>query len=375
VQCDGDAQRHRPILTTKKKSQRPTASTLLNGEEEGAMSYRQLTLDERYHIEVYLNEQLSQAEIARRLNRHPATISREIRRNSDRWCVRPYRAKRAAWFTGQRRIDKGERSRKIRGALQRLVEERLRWSWSPEQICGRLRLELGISVSHETIYQHVLRDARRRGYLRYCLRFGGYKHFRFKKSHMAERTRARKRWVDQRPAAANERTEIGHWERDCIVGRRGGKVLLTMVDRRSRYTRMALVRRPTADLVAAATCALLAPHRQVTKTLTNDNGKEFGQDETLERRLGVPIYFTEPSAPWQRGSIENLNGLVRQYIPKGTQLEKVPNAAVSALEETLNHRPRKNLGFKTPYELFFDEKRTLMNQKTMHFGMKFNSPC
>jgi transposase, IS30 family len=357
----------------KKKSQRPRLSTLLNGEEEGAtMTYRQLTLDERYHIEVHLKDRLSQAEIARRLGRHRSTISRELKRNSDTDRVRPYLAKRAAHFTQQRRIDKGERSRKIRGPLQRLVEERLRWSWSPEQICGRLKLERGISLSHETIYQHVLRDSRRRGALRYCLRFGGYKHFRFKKSHMSERTRARKNWIDQRPAAANDRSEFGHWERDCIVGRPGGVALLTMIDRRSRYSRLALVPRQTAKLVSAATRRLLMPHRRITRTVTNDNGHEFGNDEKLQRDLGVPIYFTDPSAPWQRGSIENLNGLVRQYIPKGTSLETIPGSAIAALEETLNHRPRKNMGFRTPYEVFFDETRILMSQKTMHFGMKFN---
>jgi IS30 family transposase len=336
------------------------------------MSYRQLTLDERYHIQVHLQERRSQAEIARRLGRHPSTISRELKRNYDREVMAMYFADDADRATRQRRVDKSERCRKIRGSLKRLINERLRWSWSPEQISGRLRLELGIKISHETIYQHVLRDSRQRGFLRYCLRFAGYKHHRFKKSRMAERTRQRKKWLDQRPAAANERREIGHWERDCVLGARGGPVLLTMIDRRSRYSRMRLVRRPTTELVGAATRALLAPHRAVTKTITNDNGHEFAQDDVLEKKLGVPIYFTDPGAPWQRGSIENLNGLVRQYIPKGTRLEALPASAVIALEETLNQRPRKKLGFRTPYEVFFDERRELMNQKTMHFGMKFS---
>ena len=338
------------------------------------MSYQQLTLEERYHIQVHLKDHLSQAEIARRLGRHASTISRELKRNSTPQALVAYVAERAGRIAQQRRREKGERCRKVAGELQELVEERLRWSWSPEQISGRLRLELGIKLSHETIYQHVLRDSRRCGFLRYCLRFGGYKHHRFKKSHMAERTRQRKKWLDQRPSAANERTEIGHWERDCVVGAQGGAVLLTMIDRRSRYSRIKLVHRQTAEMVAAATRALLAPHRSVTKTLTNDNGREFGQDETLQQKLGAPIYFTDPAAPWQRGSIENLNGLVRQYIPKGTRLDTLPGSTDEALEETLNHRPRKTLGFKTPYEVFFDEKRVLMNQETVQFGMKFSVP-
>jgi transposase, IS30 family len=336
------------------------------------MSYRQLTLDERYHIQVLVKERHSQAEIARRLGRHRSTISRELKRNSERGCVHPYLAKRATRFTRQRRIDKGERSRKIRGSLRILVEQRLRWSWSPEQIAGRLRLELGIKISHETIYQHVLRDCRRRGFLRYCLRFGGYKHYRFKKSRMAERTRLRKRWIDQRPVAANERSEIGHWERDCVEGRRGGAVLLTLIDRRSRFTRIRRVDRRTSELVAAATRQALAPYRAANSTITNDNGREFANAAALEERLGVRIYFTEPGAPWQRGSVENANGLIRQYIPKGASIESIPEVVLPALEQTLNHRPRKNLSFKTPYEVFFDEKEKLMNQKTLHFGMKFS---
>lgn len=336
------------------------------------MSYRQLTLDERYHIQVDLKDHLSQAEIARRLGRHPSTISRELKRNERPESLQLYLAERANHIARQRRRDKGERCRKIRGPLKEIVEERLRWSWSPEQICGRLWRERGIRLSHETIYQHVLRDCRQRGYLRYCLRFGGYKHYRFKKSRMAERTRARKRWLDQRPAAANDRTEIGHWERDCIVGAHGGAVLLTMIDRHSRYSRIRRVGRQTADAVATATRELLAPFWSETKTLTNDNGREFAQDEALQQQLGVPIYFTEPAAPWQRGSIENLNGLVRQYIPKGTRLETLPAGVEEALEETLNQRPRKNLSFRTPFEVFFDEERILMNQETVHFGMKFN---
>jgi len=181
------------------------------------MMHRQLTLEERYHIEVCFTEGLSQAEIARRLKRSASTISRELRRNEDPVTKR-YAAARAQKQASQRRVDKGERSRKIQGALQVLIEQKLKLSWSPEQISGRLQLEAGVSISHETIYQHVLRDTEHRGWLRYCLRFGGYKHHRFKKSRMAARTHGRKRWLEQRPVEANERSEIGHWERDCIVG-------------------------------------------------------------------------------------------------------------------------------------------------------------
>jgi transposase, IS30 family len=334
------------------------------------MTHRQLTLEERYHIEAYVDQGWSQAEVARVLGRDASTISRELRRNGSP-SLR-YTAFSAAKRVHQRRVDKGERSQKVRGQLKKLVEQKLRMSWSPEQISGRLWLESGIHLSHETIYQHVLRDSRRQGFLRYCLRFGGYKHHRFKKSRAGERTRQRKHWIEQRPAAANERSEIGHWERDCIVGRHGGSVLLTMVDRKSRFTRIRQVLRHQAKEVGAATVAALAAHRSVTKTMTNDNGSEFQRDEPLERQLGVPIYYTEPSSPWQRGSIENLNGLVRQYVPKGTNLDKLPPLTARALEETLNYRPRKTLGYRTPQEIFYAKENALMRGPLLRLGLEFS---
>jgi len=338
------------------------------------MSHQQLTLEERYHIQVFVKERLSQAEIALRLGRDRSTIWRELKRNSSLESHEPYLARRAERIARQRRVDKSKRCRKIRGELQLLVEKRLKWGWSPEQIAGRLFREKGVRLSHETIYQHVLRDAAERGMLRYCLRFGGYKHHRFKRSQVAQRRRERKRWIASRPDEANKRTELGHWERDCVLGTRGGAVLLTMVERRSRLTRIRRVRRCTAKLIGQATKKLLAPYRRTTKSVTNDNGKEFSDEQLLEKALQVPIYFTEPSAPWQRGSIENLNGLIRQYVNKRVNIDELPNNADIAIEETLNHRPRKTLGFQTPYEVFFDEKEDLMNQETMHFGLEFNAP-
>jgi len=251
------------------------------------MTYRQLTLEERYQLEAYLRLGLRRAEIAARLGRHPSTITRELARNGDRDLSLGYSARNAARATRQRRFDKGERCRKIRGELRALVEQKLRLSWSPEQIAGRLRVECGIHVSHETIYQHVLRDSRQRGFLRYCLRFGGYKHHRFKKSKVAERTRRRKNWLAQRPRTANERTEVGHWERDCLLGKRDGAAMLTMIDRRSRYTRIRRVQKVDVEHVAAATKEALDPRRIVTKTITNDNGREFQRDAALQRALAL----------------------------------------------------------------------------------------
>src|SRR5258705_3033701 len=336
------------------------------------MSYRQLTLDERYKIQILKNQRFTKAVIARELQRHPSTIVRELNRNSDPECAQPYRAERAARMARQRRIDKGRSEQKIQGEVKELIEQKLRLSWSPEQISGRLQLERGLSISHETIYQHVLRDCQQRGTLRYCLRFGGYKHHRFKKSKVGARTKGRKNWLAQRPAAANERREMGHWERDCMLGKRGNSALLTIIDRKSRYTRIRHVKKLNVEHVASATLLALRPHRKVSKTMTNDNGIEFQRDESLQKRMGIPIFFCDPSSPWQRGSIENLNGLVRQYLPKSRNLDKLPAWATKALEETLNFRPRKTLGWRTPHEIFFDDSLMLTINPLLRFGLEFS---
>ena len=339
------------------------------------MTYQQLTQEERYQMQALLALGSTQIEIASMLRRDPSTISRERRRNARADAEGAYQAKWAHAATRKRRVDKGERCRKIQGALQVDIEAQLRLSWSPEQISGRLRLERGIRICHETIYQHVLRDSRRRGVLRYCLRFGGYKHFRFKKSTVGAKTRLRKHSIHDRCDAANNRSELGHWERDCVLGQRGASALLTIVDRKSRYTRIRHVKKVDTAHVALATEQALAAHRSITKTITNDNGVEFQRDEALQLRLRVPIYFTDPSSPWQRGSIENLNGLVRQYVRKRTDIDTLPAWLPRALEQTLNHRPRKTLGFKTPHEVFYQVSVLLIANQRMHFGLKFSSHC
>jgi transposase, IS30 family len=338
------------------------------------MSYRQLTLDERYQLQTMHGLGFTQVAIGSALGRHPSTISRELRRNRPPAPGPSYVAKWAAAAARRRRVAKGIAARKIQGRLQRLVEQLLHRSWSPEQISGRLRRERRIRISHETIYQHVIRDARTQGHLRYCLRFGGYKQHRCKKSKMAERTRQRKNWLAQRPAAANKRSELGHWERDCVLGKRGQTALLTIIDRKSRYTRIRHVRKLDTEHVAAATIDALAPHRRITKTMTNDNGVEFQRDEQLQNKMRIPIYFCTPSSPWQRGSIENLNGLVRQYVPKGRDMDSLAAWMPRALEETLNHRPRKILGYRTPHEVFYGKRRVLIANQPMHLGLEFSGP-
>jgi len=341
--------------------------------------YRQLTLDERYQIQALLALGQLKADIARNLGRHRSTIGREIRRNGgqaeftrDRW----YRAKAANCHCHQRRTQKAVNSRKINGPLKELIEQKLRLSWSPEQISGRLKLEKGIQISHETIYQHVLRDTHRYpnpGTLRYCLRFSGYKHSRFKKSRCAEKTRASKHFLENRPESANQRKELGHWERDLVEGPRNSRAcLLTIIDRKSRYVLIQRVNRKTENEVASATQEALVKFKHLNRTLTNDNGVEFQRAQNLERQLKLPIYYTDPGCPWQRGSIENANGLIRQYFRKRERLDNYPSWFAKAIEQTLNHRPRKILGFKTPSEVFYKKQMSLMSGSLLRLGLEYS---
>jgi len=339
-------------------------------------TYRQLNLDERYQIQTRIGLKHSISEIARALGRHPSTISRELERNSAPIppCHYAFRNPKPKYYalpadrkTRRRRVAKGAAQRKIKGELQELVESKLRLSWSPEQISARLRSELGIIVSHETVYQHILRNKETLWFYRRCLRFGGSKHHRFKTSRVATALRS---GIEARPKEANERAELGHWERDCVLGKRGESALLTFVDRKSRYVRLAHISNVNSANVESAT--LDALHGLPAKTLTNDNGVEFKRAQYLTSNVAVPIYFCNPHSPWERGSVENANGLLRQYFPKGYDFDKLPSWAPSAVENTLNFRPRKVLGFKTPHEVFHNTTIQLMKDPSMHFGLEFS---
>jgi len=335
------------------------------------VSYQQLTLDERYQIYTLRKQQLNCAEIGREMGRHRTTIARELKRNvGERSMTVGYMPTVAHKLAAERRVDAGALRWKITGDLKRLVEEKIMQSWSPEQISGRLLLEHGLKLAFETIYQHVIRDDAAGGLLRYGLRQRRRRHARTAKKATADRARAAQRHVDNRPAAANDRSELGHWERDCIVGTAGKSALLVAVDRKSRYSLLARVEAATTRIVTKETLRML--DGLPTESVTNDNGAEFARADALEAKLGARVYVCDPSSPWQRGTVENTNGLIRQYVPKKTNIDDLHSSMPTAIQETLNHRPRKVLGFRTPHEAFFDEKTTLMpTRKRMHFGLEF----
>lgn len=334
--------------------------------------YHQLTREQRYQLAALLANGYRQSVAAEVLRVSASTICRELARNASVVDGRVhYCAKSAQQRTDQRRIDKAAASRKIRGELQELVETKLRLGWSPEQICGRLQRERGLRLSHETIYQHVIRDARQLGSLRYSLRHGGYGYRRLRKTRYVRLPRSPRRSIVERPGHVEQRRQIGHWERDLVHSKHAGPSILVMAERASRFTLLRWLDRVTLSAVADATATALEPFN--VGSMTNDNGPEFNGADALENRLDAPIYFTDPGAPWQRGTVENTNGLLRQYFRKRESFCRQHRWLAPAMQHTLNTRPRKCLGYRTPHEVLFRQKLTLFSRQWMHFGLEISA--
>ena len=312
------------------------------------MKYRQITSEERYILATLRKQGLNQSEIARELGRHRSTICRELKRNSARFdgCYRP---SKAIERTAGRRSRSRRNQRFTRTDLRR-IEALLRQRWSPEQICGRLRNSL--SISHETIYRHVWRDRMLGGSLHTYLR-GARKKRRKRYGAYDSRGRlAGKRHISERPSAAEQRSEIGHWEIDTVIGKGSRHCLVSVVDRKTGYVLIGKLRARTKEHTNQRIVRLMRRHPRRFKTVTADNGTEFHDYAAIERATGTLFYFATPHHSWERGTNENTNGLIRQYVPKGTSMTKLSQHRCNAIARALNDRPRKRLAFKTPQECF-----------------------
>jgi transposase, IS30 family len=309
--------------------------------------YRHLTFEDRIYIEVWQWERKSLNYIARRLGVHPSTVSRELKRGATGWLQIGYRAD-----LGERRkriegAKKGRRP-KLVGRLGELVVALLRRDWSPEQISGRLKLEQGIQLSHETIYSFVKRDKDSGGNLYLHLRHGKR---RRRKRFAIPRVRQdilNRRHISQRPEIVNKRERIGDWERDLMFSQSRREALLTFVERKTLLTVLRKVQSKSPREIARQT--IKAMKNKNCLTLTNDNGFEFREHQFESKVLGIPIYFTNPYSSWEKGTCENTNGLIRQYFPRDQKLKEMTHAKLRDIEKRLNSRPRKKLGFQTPLE-------------------------
>lgn len=315
------------------------------------MTYRQLTLQERYALAVLHRHGVSLRAIARALSRAPSTVSRELRRNATRYDG-SYRYQLANFYANGRR-SRSRRNTQFTADDWAAVAGALRQDWSPEQIVGRFQRRGQLSISHETIYRHVWADKQRGGTLWHHLRTA-YKPFRKRYGRYDSRGRlAGKRHLSERPAGATNRSRFGHWEGDTVLGNtQHGACILTLVERRSGFTAIGLLARRAAPEVNARMRQLIAVQPRPVRTITLDNGTEFHSYKRLEQLVSAHCYFATPHHSWERGTNENTNGLIRQYLKKGTSMEHLTQHDCQRIADRLNSRPRKRLAFRTPQEVY-----------------------
>jgi IS30 family transposase len=317
------------------------------------MKYRQLNGEERSVLAALRVVGLKPAQIARELGRHRSTVWRELRRNRSRHDGR-YRANQAQERTQARRRHSRRNSQFGRGQWER-VEGLLREEWSPEQVSGHLRLKGELAISHETIYRHIWRDLRSGGSLHEHLR-GARKSCRKRYGRYDSRGRLTgKRMIGERPASVERRRQIGHWEIDTMMGESPGEsshCVLTLVERKSGYLLLGKLQARTAAETNRALLGLMARHPGRMRTITADNGTEFHWYGQVEAVNPVKFYFATPHHSWERGTNENTNGLIRQYLPKGETMARVTQSECDLIAEHLNNRPRKRHGYKTPNQCF-----------------------
>jgi IS30 family transposase len=314
------------------------------------MQYHQITSGERYAIAALRRRGLSLRAIAKDLRRAPSTIAREVVRNRNN--DGSYCAFKACHRTRGRR-SRSRRNERVTPAEWAVVERYLRLDWSPEQVAGFLAAEGLLRVSHETIYVHVWREKRAGGQLWRHLRQAGKKRRKRYGAYDSRGRLAGKRPISERPPQAETRLETGHWEIDTVMGTEHGRnSVLTMVERKTGYTVMGKLARHCAADTTARCIELVARHPGRVLTITADNGTEFHSYAEIETQTGVLFYFATPHHSWERGTCENTNGLIRQYLPKRCGMAHVTQADCDAIAAKLNTRPRKRLGYRTPEECY-----------------------
>jgi len=327
---------------------------LFRPEGVAGMEYHQLTYGERYRIARAKSMGDSVREIARKLRRSPATISRELKRNASTSSGAYIVDKAHSYAVARRR--RSRRGTHFEPEEVRLVRELMERKWSPQQISGRLRARSVMSIGTSTIYRWIRQDKARGGGL--WLRTRRLSR-RYRKGYRVSDNRGRlrgKRSIDERPPSVQRREAFGHWEGDTVMGSDGRHCILTLVERKTLKVR---IRKLPARQVVEVNKVLrqeLGPRGDLEiKSLTLDNGTEFHGYAELEQAYGTTFYFARPYHSWERGTNENMNGLIRQYLPKGSCFSSLTDRQCRRIEHELNSRPRKKLGFATPDEAYDEQ--------------------
>lgn len=312
-----------------------------------------LTLEQRYKIEVYRNAGISISEIAELVDKDKSVISREIKRNSDQ---------RSGVYKAVLVDKKALNRHKVKIKKCTLTSEveanilfYLKQDYSPEQIVGRAKIDKRAMVSKERIYQYIWENKRKGGLLYKHLRTKGKKYK--KRGHLKDKRGLIIGRVDisERPKIVEKKSRLGDLEIDLVIGKNHKGALLTINDRASGILFMGKVESKEASAIQQKTIELLKDWKPIIKTITSDNGKEFANHRAIAEDLDIDYYFAKPYHSWERGANENLNGLIRQYFPKKSNFENIEEQQIKTVVNTLNNRPRKRFGYKTPNEIFAEK--------------------
>jgi IS30 family transposase len=312
------------------------------------MKYHQLTQEERYSIYALKKAGFSNIAIAKELKRAKTTIGRELARNKGQ---KGYRPKQAEAFAKAREQNKKRSS--ISEEMIAYMEEKIKLKWSPEQISGRMKMEDISSISHETIYKYLEKDKKEGGELYLNLR---HKNKRYKKRYGSSDKRGQipnRRSIEERPSIVEDKIRIGDVEIDLVIGKHHKQAIVTVVDRKSKFTLIEKITSKKALEVKEALISMMRPFKDKIHTITADNGKEFAKHEAVAKALDSDFFFCHPYSSWERGLNENTNGLIRQFFPKGSEFTNITKKQIIEVQNNLNYRPRKTLGYKTPVEVFY----------------------
>jgi len=320
------------------------------------LKYKHLTIKERYQIQAYKEAGFLQKEIAEKIKVSPATICRELKRNSSKIQKR-YNARKADKVSSDKRMYASRKSnfkmdKKVKNYIVKYIED----DYSPEQVSATLRLKHNINISLVRIYQYIEEDRLQSGELYTHLRFYHTGHRRTKYGQKYKGSIQDRVSISQRPDAVKDKTRLGDFETDTIVGANQKGAITTIVERKSMFVKISIPTSKKASDIEAETLRLMAPFKDRVHTITSDNGFEFSNHKNISQALECDYYFCHPYSSWERGLNEYTNGLIRQYIPKGTSFENITPEYIQMIEDKLNNRPRKSLGWKTPNEVFFNQK-------------------
>ena len=312
-----------------------------------AMKKVHLTREQRYTISAMHRQGCTQKMIAETIGKDKSVVSRELKRNAN---AKGRYSFEYAQSMAEIRKERMKKPRKLHPWLQKEIIGLIKQDWSPRQVEGRLRLENKPFVSHETIYKVIRSDKAQGGTL--------YKHTRhrlkYRKRAAGKKISIKNRVsIDRRPAIVDTRQRFGDWEIDLIVGENNRGAMLTMVERKTAFAMMEKLQHgKNAKELTKTVTRLLTGYIKHVHTITADNGTEFADHQTIAKLLKTSFFFTHPYAAWEKGLIENTNKLIRQYIPKGTNLNAVTEQQIKEIQYKINNRPRKNLNFYAPIEIF-----------------------